>query len=92
MNIDYGLDPTIGKAIMQAAQEVAEGKLDDHFPLVVWQTGSGTQSNMNANEVYVVLVSASLLTFRILFFTAMSTILSYHSEFLNGLFLIEWMC
>lgn len=36
---------------MQAAQEVAEGKLNDHFPLVVWQTGSGTQSNMNANEV-----------------------------------------
>ncbi|KAG9131623.1 hypothetical protein Leryth_021339 [Lithospermum erythrorhizon] len=51
VNIDYGLDPTIGKAVMQAAQEVAEGKLNDHFPLVVWQTGSGTQSNMNANEV-----------------------------------------
>ena len=49
--MEYGLDPTIGKAIMQAAQEVAEGKLNDHFPLVVWQTGSGTQSNMNANEV-----------------------------------------
>jgi len=47
-----GLDPTIGKAIMEAAQEVAEGKWNDHFPLVVWQTGSGTQSNMNANEVY----------------------------------------
>ncbi|KAF7121179.1 hypothetical protein RHSIM_Rhsim13G0008000 [Rhododendron simsii] len=51
VNMDYGLDPSIGKAIMQAAQEVAEGKLNDHFPLVVWQTGSGTQSNMNANEV-----------------------------------------
>ena len=38
-------------AITQAASEVAAGKLDDHFPLVVWQTGSGTQSNMNANEV-----------------------------------------
>lgn len=49
--MEYGLDPSIGKAIMQAAQEVAEGKLNDHFPLVVWQTGSGTQSNMNANEV-----------------------------------------
>lgn len=48
--MEYGLDPSIGKAIMQAAQEVAEGKLNDHFPLVVWQTGSGTQSNMNANE------------------------------------------
>ena len=45
------LDPKIGDAIVQAAQEVIEGKLDDHFPLVVWQTGSGTQSNMNANEV-----------------------------------------
>ena len=45
------LKPEIGKAIVQAASEVAEGKLDDHFPLVVWQTGSGTQTNMNANEV-----------------------------------------
>ncbi|KAG8063433.1 hypothetical protein GUJ93_ZPchr0003g18680 [Zizania palustris] len=51
VNMEYGLDPTIGKAIIQAAQEVAEGQLDDHFPLVIWQTGSGTQSNMNANEV-----------------------------------------
>ncbi|KAG4917279.1 hypothetical protein AAZX31_02G015000 [Glycine max] len=51
VNMEYGLDPAVGKAIMQAAQEVAEGKLNDHFPLVVWQTGSGTQSNMNANEV-----------------------------------------
>jgi len=45
------LDAKIGKAIVQAAQEVIEGKLDSHFPLSVWQTGSGTQSNMNANEV-----------------------------------------
>ncbi len=45
------LDPKIGETIARAAQEVIEGKLDDHFPLVVWQTGSGTQSNMNANEV-----------------------------------------
>ncbi|MCD7449842.1 fumarase fum1 [Datura stramonium] len=51
VNMEYGLDPSIGKAVMQAAQEVAEGKLNDHFPLVVWQTGSGTQSNMNANEI-----------------------------------------
>ncbi|KAF5937323.1 hypothetical protein HYC85_024829 [Camellia sinensis] len=51
VNIEYGLDPSIGKATMQAAQEMAEGKLNDHFPLVVWQTGSWTQSNMNANEV-----------------------------------------
>ncbi len=46
-----GLDKTVGDAIVKAAQEVIEGKLNDHFPLVVWQTGSGTQSNMNANEV-----------------------------------------
>ncbi len=45
------LDPQLGAAIVQAANEVIEGKLDDHFPLSVWQTGSGTQSNMNANEV-----------------------------------------
>ena len=45
------LDPKIAAAIVAAAQELIEGKLDDHFPLVVWQTGSGTQSNMNANEV-----------------------------------------
>ncbi|MES2861519.1 MAG: class II fumarate hydratase [Pseudomonadota bacterium] len=45
------LDPAIGSAIVRAADEVIEGKLDEHFPLVVWQTGSGTQSNMNANEV-----------------------------------------
>ncbi len=46
-----GLDKKIGETIIAAAQEVIDGKLDDHFPLVVWQTGSGTQSNMNANEV-----------------------------------------
>jgi fumarate hydratase class II len=45
------LDPKLGEVIIKAAQEVAEGKLDAHFPLAVWQTGSGTQSNMNANEV-----------------------------------------
>ncbi len=52
VNIDLaGLDPVIGEAIMHAASDVADGRLDDHFPLVVWQTGSGTQTNMNANEV-----------------------------------------
>src|SRR5215470_1604001 len=45
------LDRQLGDAIVQAAQEVIDGELDDHFPLTVWQTGSGTQSNMNANEV-----------------------------------------
>jgi fumarate hydratase, class II len=45
------LDARIGKAIAAAAEEVVDGKLDDHFPLAVWQTGSGTQTNMNVNEV-----------------------------------------
>ena len=45
------LPPKLAKAIVQAAREVIDGKLDDHFPLVVWQTGSGTQTNMNLNEV-----------------------------------------
>ncbi len=52
VNRDLGrLDPAIADVIIRAAQEVIEGKLDAHFPLAVWQTGSGTQSNMNANEV-----------------------------------------
>jgi fumarate hydratase class II len=45
------LDRRLGRAICEAAEEVVEGAFDDHFPLVVWQTGSGTQTNMNANEV-----------------------------------------
>ena len=45
------LDPAVGDLIIAAAQEVLEGKLNDHFPLRIWQTGSGTQSNMNTNEV-----------------------------------------
>ncbi|WOI55093.1 class II fumarate hydratase [Palleronia sp. LCG004] len=45
------LDDRLADAIVEAASEVVAGKWDDHFPLVVWQTGSGTQSNMNANEV-----------------------------------------
>ena len=52
VNILQGkIDPTIGEAIINAALEVSAGKFNDHFPLVIWQTGSGTQSNMNANEV-----------------------------------------
>ena len=51
-NVEAGkLNKPHGMAIVEAASEVIAGKLDDHFPLVVWQTGSGTQSNMNANEV-----------------------------------------
>ena len=49
---DFGdLPVDVSEAIRGAAQDVIDGRLDDHFPLVVWQTGSGTQSNMNANEV-----------------------------------------
>ena len=52
VNVELGLLPKEkGDLITKAADEVIEGKLDDHFPLVVWQTGSGTQSNMNSNEV-----------------------------------------
>lgn len=50
-NLEFGLDSKIGQAIIQASHEVMNGQHDDHFPLVVWQTGSGTQSNMNSNEV-----------------------------------------
>jgi fumarate hydratase class II len=52
VNVDLGLiEPRIAQAVVQAADEVIAGKHDDEFPLVVWQTGSGTQSNMNMNEV-----------------------------------------
>ena len=52
VNVQLGkLDPEKAELIAQACDEVIEGKLDDHFPLRVWQTGSGTQTNMNANEV-----------------------------------------
>ncbi|EPZ35407.1 fumarate hydratase [Rozella allomycis CSF55] len=51
VNMNHGLNESIGKSIIEASEEVYQGKLMDHFPLVVWQTGSGTQSNMNANEV-----------------------------------------
>lgn len=52
VNKDYGLDPKIAEAISKAADDVISGKLyHDHFPLVIWQTGSGTQTNMNTNEV-----------------------------------------
>jgi len=50
MSLDK-LDKTIGETICEAAMDVIAGKLDDQFPLAIWQTGSGTQSNMNANEV-----------------------------------------
>lgn len=51
VNATYGLDPKVAKAISEAADDVISGKLIDEFPLVVFQTGSGTQSNMNVNEV-----------------------------------------
>ena len=52
VNLEAGrLDAAVGPLIVRAAEEVASGSLDEHFPLYIWQTGSGTQSNMNANEV-----------------------------------------
>ncbi|PAA75458.1 hypothetical protein BOX15_Mlig006789g1, partial [Macrostomum lignano] len=51
VNGQHGLDPAVQSAICSAADEVISGQLDRHFPLVVWQTGSGTQTNMNMNEV-----------------------------------------
>ena len=51
VNKEYGLEKNIADAIVKASDEVISGKLKDHFPLVIWQTGSGTQTNMNTNEV-----------------------------------------
>lgn len=51
VNKQFGLDSRIADAISKAADEVISGKLQSHFPLVVFQTGSGTQTNMNVNEV-----------------------------------------
>src|SRR5258705_6299564 len=52
VNVELGLlDPVIGDAIARAAREIRDGVHDAEFPLVVWQTGSGTQTNMNVNEV-----------------------------------------
>ena len=51
INRDHGLDPVLADAIVRAADEVIAGEHDDQFPLAIWQTGSGTQSNMNVNEV-----------------------------------------
>jgi fumarate hydratase class II len=51
VNEQFGLDKKVSNAIAQACDEVIAGKLNDHFPLSVWQTGSGTQTNMNVNEV-----------------------------------------
>lgn len=60
-NMELGdIDPTIGNAIVTAAERVISGELDEHFPLVIWQTGSGTQSNMNMNEVLANLASKAL--------------------------------
>jgi fumarate hydratase class II len=55
-----GLEPRVADAIAEAAAEVVQGKYDDEFPLVVWQTGSGTQSNMNMNEVLASLANERL--------------------------------
>jgi fumarate hydratase, class II len=61
VNQELGLlDPARTKAIMHAAQEIADGALDEHFPLVIWQTGSGTQTNMNVNEVIAARANSTL--------------------------------
>jgi fumarate hydratase class II len=54
------LEPKLGQAIAEAAQQVIVGEMDEHFPLVIWQSGSGTQSNMNANEVIANLANLRL--------------------------------
>jgi fumarate hydratase class II len=60
-NVKLGkLERKIGAAIARAARKVADGELDDHFPLVIWQTGSGTQTNMNVNEVIANLANETL--------------------------------
>ncbi len=51
MNKQFNLENKISDAILQACDEIIAGKLNEHFPLSVWQTGSGTQTNMNVNEV-----------------------------------------
>lgn len=62
VNKEFGLDAKVSEAISKAADDVISGKLyDDHFPLVIWQTGSGTQSNMNVNEVRAEIALISLI-------------------------------
>jgi fumarate hydratase class II len=74
VNKDYGLDPKVAEAISKAADDVISGKLyADHFPLVIWQTGSGTQTNMNTNEVRLV----SQIMFRNLIYTVSSINVTY---------------
>ena len=60
VNRKHGLDPRIADAIEQAAAAIVSGRHDDQFPLVIWQTGSGTQSNMNVNEVIAGIANAAL--------------------------------
>ena len=61
INLSLGeLEPGTGKAIVEAAGRVIDGELDEHFPLVIWQSGSGTQSNMNTNEVIANLANQRL--------------------------------
>ncbi|MCU0729044.1 MAG: class II fumarate hydratase, partial [Sphingopyxis sp.] len=60
VNRAHGLDPTLADAIEDAAQAVIDGRHDDQFPLAIWQTGSGTQTNMNVNEVIAGLANEAL--------------------------------
>uniref|UniRef100_A0A673L601 Fumarate hydratase, mitochondrial n=1 Tax=Sinocyclocheilus rhinocerous TaxID=307959 RepID=A0A673L601_9TELE len=83
VNKDYGLDTKIADAVIQAADEVAAGKLDDHFPLVVWQTGSGTQTNMNVNEVIsnrAIEILGGKLVYMMIFFNLFIYVNSFSSN------------
>src|SRR4051812_2675603 len=64
VNRKHGLDPRIADAIEQAAAAIVAGRHDDQFPLVIWQTGSGTQSNMNVNEVIAGIANEALAATR----------------------------
>jgi fumarate hydratase class II len=73
-NMDEGkLDKKLGTAIVSACDEISAGNFDSHFPLVVFQTGSGTQTNMNVNEV-ITLNSRSGLA--VLFFASIAQVLA----------------
>lgn len=77
VNKEYGLDPKISEVISKAADDVISGKLydEEHFPLVIWQTGSGTQSNMNVNEVLLNLIICVVFLDWLYFITFFNVIL-----------------
>lgn len=71
VNKEFGLDAKVSDAISKAADDVISGKLyNDHFPLVIWQTGSGTQSNMNTNEVSPHKKKLCIILFNVIIFNS----------------------